>query len=466
MASCGRLLRKISGTAGGTCASRGDSEPACSRMPAGSAAPWSERTAGSLRPGVDRRPGCPPDDVGGVLSGRAVCTCRPGPRLRRELRPGSTRRPSERPGRFSRPHRFHLLPGRYRRCRRGRSGRGRSRGDPSGTRHAAAAGGAGRGPRRGTSGFLLADVLRRVLARCGADGRSAGARGDALEKLKNLLESAAPRGAAKVCGVDSAKIDALAETLAGGKKVVAIYDLEETAERAAGDLALLARIQMVTGHLAPPGGGLLLLGADGSPEGARLAAGGGTSLSDALSSGRIRGALIMLEDPFSDPEAVDIFGDLETLVVVDHFLTRTARAARVVLPASTLAETEGTIVRFDGRLLEVEKACQPPGGRTTAELIRNLAEEIGHKIPSARADAVRAELFRSLGISPADVDRAREGGRWPGSGEITLPRQLDIGQIRLSLQAGLPARRSYATMDGVVHSRLEGHTMRGAGSEQ
>jgi len=317
-------------------------------------------------------------------------------------------------------------------------------------------------PRRGTSGFLLADVLRRVLARCGADGRSAGARGDALEMLKNLLESAAPRGAAKVCGVDSAKIDALAETLAGGKKVVAIYDLEETAERAEGDLALLARIQMVTGHLAPPGGGLLLLGADGSPEGARLAAGGGTSLSDALSSGRIRGALIMLEDPFSDPEAVDIFGDLETLVVVDHFLTRTARAARVVLPASTLAETEGTIVRFDGRLLEVEKACQPPGGRTTAELIRNLAEEIGHKIPSARADAVRAELFRSLGISPADVDRAREEGRWPGSGEITLPRQLDIGQIRLSLQAGLPARRSYATMDGVVHSRLEGHTMRGA----
>src|SRR3970282_2170198 len=64
-------------------------------------------------------------------------------------------------------------------------------------------------------------------------------------------------------------------------------------------------------------------------EGARLAAGGGTSLSDALSSGRIRGALIMLEDPFSDPEAVDIFGDLETLVGVAAFLTRTAGAAGV-----------------------------------------------------------------------------------------------------------------------------------------
>ncbi len=317
-------------------------------------------------------------------------------------------------------------------------------------------------PRRGTSGLLLADVFRRVMEHGGTDTKAMGPGGDELEVVKKLLESAAPGGAARVCGVDSAKLNALAEILTGGKKVVAVYDLEETAERSTEDLALLARLLTATGHLVFPGGGLLLLGADGNSEGARLAIGGGASLAEALSSGRLRGALVFLEDPFSDPEAGPIFGNLEALVVVDHRLTRTAKAAHVVLPASTLAETEGTVVRSDGRILTVGKACNPPGGRTTAELILNLSGEIGHKIPSARAEAVRAELFRMLGISPADAERAREKGRWHGSGKIALPRKLDIGKIRLSLKAGSPVRHSYATMDDTVHSGLVTHEMQGA----
>lgn len=299
-------------------------------------------------------------------------------------------------------------------------------------------------PRRGTSGLLLADVLRRVMEHGGTDKKAMKPGGEELEVLKKLLESAAPGGAARVCGVDSAKMNGLAEIVARGKKVVAIYDLEETAERSTDDLALLARLQAATGHLVPPGGGLLLLGADGNSEGARLAGEGGARLAEALSSGGLRGALVFLEDPYSDPEAGSIFGDLETLVVVDHRLTRTAKAAHVVLPASTLAETEGTMVRFDGKICIIKKACRPLGGRTTAELIHNLAGEIGH------------------GISPADAGSAREEGRWPGSGKITLPCKLDIENIRLSLKAGVPMRHSYATMDDTIYSKLVNHEMRGA----
>jgi hypothetical protein len=218
---------------------------------------------------------------------------------------------------------------------------------------------------------------------------------------------------------------------------VAIYDLDESDERASGDLALLARLQAVTGHLVPPGGGLLLLGADGAPERTGPEVAGDAGRFDGLDPGRIRGALVLLEDPYSDPEAEGIFENLEALVVADHFLTRTANAAQVVLPASTLAETEGTVARFDGRLRRVAKACNPPGGRTTAELVRDLAEQIGCGIPTVHAPAVRAERPR-------------------------IPRSLDIGQIHLSLQPGLPVRRSYATMDEAIRGRLEGHAMKGA----
>jgi NADH dehydrogenase/NADH:ubiquinone oxidoreductase subunit G len=253
----------------------------------------------------------------------------------------------------------------------------------------------------------------------------------------------------RACGVDSGKAEALAKAVIGGKKVVAVYDLEETDERSSDDLALLARIQAATGHLVPPAGGLLLLGSDGKAEAAGPAVRRETDLADALSAGRIRGAVVLLEDPLSDPEGGNLLGGLETLVVADYCWTRTARAAQVVFPASTLAETDGTLVRFDGTLCPVEKACSPPGGRTTAGMIRDLAEEIGCKIPSPRPDEIRANLFRVPAILPAAAEK------------ILVPRTLDIRKIRLSGKAGLPVRRSYATMDEAVRSRLAGREIRG-----
>jgi NADH dehydrogenase/NADH:ubiquinone oxidoreductase subunit G len=160
--------------------------------------------------------------------------------------------------------------------------------------------------------------------------------------------------------------------------------------------------------------------------------------------------VVLLEDPLSDPGGGDLLGDLEALVVADHSWTRTARAAQVVLPASTLAETGGTLVRFDGSLCPLERACSPPGGRTTAEMIRDLAEEIGCGIPSASTDTSRADFFRASAILSADA------------GKILVPRTLDIRKIRLSGKAGLPARRSYATMNETVRSMLAGREMRGA----
>ena len=80
-------------------------------------------------------------------------------------------------------------------------------------------------------------------------------------------------------------------------------------------LALLARIQAATGHLVSPAGGLLLLGSYGNTDEARPATRGETDLLDALSAGRIRGAMVLLEDPLSDPEGEDLLGGLETLIV-------------------------------------------------------------------------------------------------------------------------------------------------------
>ncbi|HZD54972.1 MAG TPA: molybdopterin-dependent oxidoreductase, partial [Candidatus Aquicultoraceae bacterium] len=289
-------------------------------------------------------------------------------------------------------------------------------------------------PRRGTSGILLAEVLRRILAGMAADGRGNGAAD--REALRGLLAGAAPGGAQKACGVDPGKAEALARAVTGAGKVVAVYDLEGSSERSEGDLELLARILAATGHLVRPAGGLLLLGGDGGAEAAG-AAGGGEDLSDAGSLEAIRGAVVLLEDPLSDPEGEELLRGLETLVVADHTWTRTATAAQVVLPASTLAETGGTAVRFDGTLHPVGMACRPPGGRTTGEVIRDLAGRIGSRVPRARPDGT-------------------------GAAPLRAPRSLDLGKVRLSGKAGLPAGRSCDTMDEAAKGGRTGREERGA----
>jgi hypothetical protein len=107
-------------------------------------------------------------------------------------------------------------------------------------------------------------------------------------------------------------------------------------------------------------------------------------------------------------------------------------------------------MRFDGALRPVEKACEPPGGRTTAGMIRDLAEVLGCKIPAIRPDALAAGRFRRREISPEDA------------GRNLVPPTLDIRKIRLSGKAMLPGRRSYATMNEAVRGRLAGREIRGA----
>ncbi|HUP93124.1 MAG TPA: NADH-quinone oxidoreductase subunit NuoG [Solimonas sp.] len=64
-------------------------------------------------------------------------------------------------------------------------------------------------------------------------------------------------------------------------------------------------------------------------------------------------ALVVLENDLyrRAPEAVvdAALAKVQTLVVIDHQLTRTSERAQIVLPAGTVFETDGTFVNFEGR---------------------------------------------------------------------------------------------------------------------
>jgi predicted molibdopterin-dependent oxidoreductase YjgC len=252
--------------------------------------------------------------------------------------------------------------------------------------------------------------------------------------------------AAHASGVDQAKIEACADKISAARRVVAVYDLDETLERSTDDLKALAQILILTDHLWKKGEGLLLLQSDCNSEGARIA-----GIANALHVDRCRGALVMFENPYGDYRSVKELTRIESLVVIDHFLTETARMADVVLPAATLAESDGTVVSFDGKLGSVRQASCPIPGLTTAEVLARLAHVLGRPARTIDPAQIRADLAVSLGISATDLETARCNG-------MPLPRKpaaaAVLTSLRLDATASVANVFPYASLDAILDKKL------------
>ena len=77
--------------------------------------------------------------------------------------------------------------------------------------------------------------------------------------------------------------------------------------------------------------------------------------------------------------AVHLLEGLDTLIVQDMFLTKTAELADVVFPAANSAfETDGTVTNSERRVQRVRKALDPPGdARDDIWIIAQLAKRLG-----------------------------------------------------------------------------------------
>ncbi|HET8628418.1 MAG TPA: NADH-quinone oxidoreductase subunit NuoG [Thermomicrobiales bacterium] len=111
------------------------------------------------------------------------------------------------------------------------------------------------------------------------------------------------------------------------------------------------------------------------------------------------------------PEGVDF------LVVQDLFLTATARAADVVLPAVSWAEKDGTLTNLERRVQRIRPAVRPPGEarpdwRVYRDLGRRLAESgFGFSSPLAVWQELAAAVPAYGALAYGAL--ARGGRQWP-----------------------------------------------------
>ncbi len=110
------------------------------------------------------------------------------------------------------------------------------------------------------------------------------------------------------------------------------------------------------------------------------------------------------------------FHNLEFLVVQDIFMTETAKAADVVLPALCFAEKEGTFSNTERRVQRVRKAVDGPAGVPTDwEITCEIARRMGADMSYDSAEAIFTELAAATpsmaGLSYARIEK--EGIPWP-----------------------------------------------------
>ncbi|WP_077622242.1 assimilatory nitrate reductase catalytic subunit NasC [Sediminibacillus massiliensis] len=158
-----------------------------------------------------------------------------------------------------------------------------------------------------------------------------------------------------------------------------------------------------------------------------------------VKQGEITGMFIMCSNPVvSNPNAHFVgqaLKKLRLLVVVDMFLSETAKLADLVLPSSSYLEDQGTMTNIEGRVT-LREACRPLPGEVKHDwqIICEIAEQIGKGkyFPFKNSEEIFNELRLSSRGGKADYygityDKIRResGVLWPS------PELNDKGTERL-----------------------------------
>jgi NADH-quinone oxidoreductase subunit G len=122
-------------------------------------------------------------------------------------------------------------------------------------------------------------------------------------------------------------------------------------------------------------------------------------LGAAVEAGKVK-AVWAVGTELPDDALAGRIGRAEVVVAQTHAESALARAASLVLPAATVAESDGTFVNFEGRAQRFEMAWFP---RDDVRPHWSLAAGIGRALGIALPFATAREVFGALGVRLGDA---------------------------------------------------------------
>lgn len=250
-----------------------------------------------------------------------------------------------------------------------------------------------------------------------------------IDKCKAAVAACSPDAVAKICGIPEDSVAKIVEIYAAAQPAAVVT----SAGAVAGDLIrAVADLQMVTGNVGKAGAGVSLLRGKSNAQGAAdvgaVPGEGGLTVPamiDAVAAGKIKALYVVGENIASaGAHVADALGKLDFLVVQDMFMTETAAKAKVVLPAASFAERDGTVTNAERRVQRVRKAIEPVGtSKADWQIVAELAKAMGHEKDFAFKDAesIFNEIAKAVpayaGITYAKLEKP-EAIQWPAAGGV------------------------------------------------
>ena len=324
----------------------------------------------------------------------------------------------------------------------------------------------------GTDTALMNGLMHIILANDWHDLEFITQRTEGFADLKQTLEEYTPDVVAEITGVPAEKLHEAAEILGTSKPAAAIWGMGITQHIYGVINALsLVNLQMLTGNVGVPGGGLNPLRGQNNVQGAcdmgalpdvypgyqkvihdevrekfarawelsppmtPLADHPGltvTEMIEGVGNRSLRALFVLAENPLmSDPDINHVrecMDAAEFVVVQEIFPSETSHYADVLLPGVSWAEKQGTFANTDRLIQMIRPAVElqedvRPDWQILAELGQRMLAEDGHDVVGAQAgwnyqhpsdimDEIAALTPSHAGISYQRIE-AGEQLRWP-----------------------------------------------------
>src|SRR5256884_9021269 len=162
---------------------------------------------------------------------------------------------------------------------------------------------------------------------------------------------------------------------------------------------------------------------------------------EAAQSGNLKALYVVGANPlahFGKPGAGR--GKLDLLIVQEMFLTETAKAADIVLPAASAYEKDGTVTNTSGEIQILRKAAEVMGPRSDFDLLRILSHQL------ERQGLGKAFHYKTPGEVFAEIRKA------VGAYNVPLAGLLAGGAEATQAEFGRHGRADYHVPAGLVRS--------------